>query len=196
MAPTVPSYEPSEATAGDTWRWQITDTTYPTSEGYTLSYAINGASRLAWDSGYRSTTSNTHTITIPATATADLTAGTYELSRIWTGSGGSAGLVFTVRLGNLTVLANPATAGAGDRQSWEEKTLTVVEAVLSGRVTDDIVMYQIGGRTVSKLPLQELLALRSSLRAALSYQRTGSFGQRIRFSFTDPSATGTVSGMA
>lgn len=153
-------------------------------EGFSLSYAVLGASKLTWDATWVSSSVSTHTVTIPATATADLAAGRYEITRIWTGSSGTAGQVYTAKLSPLTVEANPATAGAGDRQTWEEKTLAVVEAVLSGRVTDDIAMYQIGGRTVSKLPLQELVALRSSLRAALTFQRTGQFGQRIRYAFT------------
>jgi hypothetical protein len=189
VAPTVPTTEPTLVTAGDTWRWQHADPTYPAAEGWALSYAINGVDKLAWSASYLSSSGDTHTITIAASATAVLPAGTYELTRIWTGSSGTAGQVFTIRVGNLVVLPNPATAAAGDRQSWEERTLVVVEAVLSGKVTADMQMYQIGGRTVSKLPLQELLNLRSSLRAALSYQRTGSFGARIRYAFTSPGGT-------
>ena len=157
-----------------------------------MSYAILGASRLNWDAAFVSSSGTDHTVTIAASATADLTAGVYEVTRIWTGSGTYANQVYTVPCPALTVLANPATAGAGDRQTWEEKTLAVVESVLEGRVTDDILMYQIGGRTVSKIPLQELLSLRSSLRAAVSAQRTGSFGRRIRYTFTNFTASDTV----
>lgn len=191
LAPSIPYGEPTQARAGDTWRFKLTDTDYPSSEGWTLSYQINGASKLAWDGSWVATATNTHTITIPASATADLLAGVYEVTRLWTGSGGTAGQVFSVSCPNLAVLPNPTTAGAGDRQSWDEKTLAVVEAVLAGRVTDDIAMYQIGGRTISKLPLTELLTLRSQLRAALAFQRTGSFGSRVRYHFT-PHPTETV----
>lgn len=184
LAPTIPETEPTLATAGDTWRWKITDSTYPVAEGFSLSYAVLGASKLTWDAAWVSSSVSTHTVTIPATATADLAAGRYEITRIWTGSAGTAGQVYTTKLAPLTVEPNPATAGAGDRQTWEERHLAVVEAVLSGRITDDIAMYQIGGRTVSKLPLQELLTLRSSLRQAILFQRTGQFGQRIRYAFS------------
>ena len=184
LAPTIPTGEPTQARAGDTWRFTLTDTEFPSSEGWSLSYAINGASKLAWDASWVSSTTNTHTVTIPASATADLLPGVYEITRLWTGSSGTAGQVFSVTLSNLTILANPTTAGAGDRQSWEEKTLAVVEAVLAGRVTDDIAMYQIQGRTISKLPLTELLTLRSQLSAALAFKRTGRFGSRVRYAFT------------
>lgn len=189
MAPTIPTGEPTTVTAGSTWTWKLSHTTYPVSEGWALSYAINGVGKLAWSASYVASSGTDHTVTIPAANTADLPPGTYEFFRVWTGSGGTAGQVYTEALPRLAVLANPQTAGAGDRQSWEEKTLAVIETVLSGRITDDIAMYQIGGRTVSKIPFNELVAMRAALRQAVQFQRTGTLGQRIAYSFTAPAGS-------
>lgn len=164
MAPTVPTIEPETATAGDTWLWTYADGAYQLSEGWTLSYALAGASVLDWDSSWVAASGNVSTITVPATTTADLTPGSYEFSRIWTGSGTYAGRVHSVVLSRLTILPNPQTRAAGEGQTHAERTLAVLEAALEGRLTDDIESYQIGGRAVSKIPVAELMTLRAKYR--------------------------------
>lgn len=171
MAPTIPTIEPERVAAGDTWVWKYSDPDFPLTEGWALSYALAGAAVLAWTAGWGSASGNVTTVTIPAATTTDLTAGSYEFTRIWTGSGTYAGRVHTVALPRLTILANPQTRAAGDGQTHAERTLAVLEAALEGRLTDDIEQYQIGGRAVSKIPVRELVALRATYRLEVWRQR-------------------------
>jgi hypothetical protein len=67
----------------------------------------------------------------------------------------------------INIEPNVSVAAAGAFNSWEERTLAVIEAVLSGRLTADIQSYQIAGRSVTKIPITELLAMRGNLRAVI-----------------------------
>lgn len=67
----------------------------------------------------------------------------------------------------LNIEPNVDIAAAGAFNSWEEKTLAVVEAALSGRMTSDIQSYQIAGRAVTKIPITELLQIRGTLRSVI-----------------------------
>ena len=67
----------------------------------------------------------------------------------------------------INIEPNVSVAAAGAFNSWEEKTLAVIEAVLSNRMTADIQSYQIAGRSVTKIPITELLAMRGNLRAVI-----------------------------
>lgn len=166
MAPILPRVEPTTVTAGSTWTWLLSSGTYPVSEGWTLSYALNGVSRLTWSSAWLA--ADGETVTIPATTTATIAAGTYELTRIWTGSGTYAGRRDTEACPALQVLPDPATVVAGERVSFVEANLQAVEAAITARVAGDQPQeYTIGNRSVVKMTLGELLALRAKLRAEL-----------------------------
>lgn len=119
---------------------------------------------LPWDASYVDTSAGTFAVTIPATATANLPAGRYRWTAIVTGGGGYNGQRFTPESGVLTVTADPSQQGAGDAQTFAEKNLAAVEAVLDGRITADVEAYQIGGRSVTAIPIGQLMALRARLR--------------------------------
>ena len=167
MAQQTPTGEPSTATAGDTWQWikQLRDYA-PTETGgtWTLSYAIAGAGALTWDASWVTSDGARWTVTIPASATAGLPSGGYRWTAIVTGGSGYAGQRWSPETGVVTVVANPALLAAGDVAPWAETQLTVVEAVLAGRITADIQAYTIGGRAVTSIPLAELYALRTKLQ--------------------------------
>lgn len=168
MAPILATTEPTTATAGATWTWAISSSTYSASEGWTLSYAIAGASTLLWSSGYATTSGETRTVVIPSTETAKFAAGRYEVTRIWTGSGTYAGRVYVEPCDPLTVAANPTLAAPGDRISFAEANLAAVEKAITARLAgDQPEEYTIGGRSVRKIDLKQLYALRGSLSAEL-----------------------------
>ena len=122
-------------------------------------------------------------ITLTAAITAGLAAGTYQWSERVTKSGES----YDAASGLVVVQANIATAIAGDLQSWEEKALVVVDAALLGRLTSDQQAFSIAGRAVTKIPITELLSIRTSLVAAVRSQRTpGKFGTSVDFNFSRP----------
>jgi hypothetical protein len=67
----------------------------------------------------------------------------------------------------MNIEPNVSIAAAGAFNSWEERTLAVIEAALSGRLTADIQSYQIAGRAVTKIPVGELLQIRGTLQAKI-----------------------------
>lgn len=167
MAPVVPMCEPTEAIAGATWQWRVSDADFPTADSWVLSYAIRGPDAPAWDAGWVATANGEHTVTIPATTTALLTAGRYELTRVWTLSG----VIHHRAVAPLTVKPNPVTAAAGERVTHAARTLAVIEAALEGRLTDDIQFYMIAGRQVQKIPVADLIKLRQVYRLEVYRER-------------------------
>jgi hypothetical protein len=186
MAPITPSIEPTAATAGSTWLWTASSSDYPVSEGWALSYAILGSSKLTWVAGYVTNDGVTHTVTIPATVTTLFAAGRYEVTRIWTGSGTYAGKVYSESCPPLTVAADPSIASPGDRVAFAEANLWAVESAITARLAgDQPEEYAIGGRSVTKIPLTELFALRGQLSSELWKLRNPAAGNRtlaVRFS--------------
>lgn len=171
VAPTIPTGEPTRAVAGDTWLWQQVFGDYPSTEGWSITYRFRGANILDTASGEVVYSGTTATVTIAATNTATLTPGTYYWQAIATGSGTYAGRVHTAGSGVLEVTTNLDLAAEGDALTWEERTLPVVEAALSGKVTDDMASYMIAGRQVVTIPLNELRQLRASLKREIARQR-------------------------
>jgi len=91
----------------------------------------------------------------------------------------------------INIEANAATSAPGAFNTWEEKTLAIVEAALSGpdgMLTPAIQSYTIAGRQVNKIPLHELRTLRGQLRAAVwRQQNPGKLGvpYKVKFSTED-----------
>jgi len=84
----------------------------------------------------------------------------------------------------INIEPNVATAAAGSFATFEEQQLAVVEAVLGGRITTGIETYQIAGRSVTKIPIKELLQLRGMLRAAVWRQdNPGKLGEPYHVAF-------------
>jgi hypothetical protein len=162
----TPTSWPSTITAGTTVKVLRSHSEYPASAGWTLRFWLAGPSVI--DKGVAGVASGaSFLVTLTPAISAKLTAGTYRWREIVTLSGES----FVAASGVLVVEANIAAAGAGDLQTWEERTLAVVEAALEDRLTDDMQAYSIGGRAVTKIPVLELMGLRTSLRSAVEAQR-------------------------
>lgn len=179
MAPTIPRGEPTSAVAGDTWLWSVAYADFPSSEGWTLSYAFRGAGSLDTEASEVVAGTGDVTVTIPATRTADLTPGTYYWTCTATGSGSYAGRKHTAATGVLEVERNLALTAEGDALTWEERTLPVVEAALTGKLTDDMASYMIGGRQVVTIPVPELVKLRAQLRREIARQRGRPWQQHL-----------------
>ena len=92
----------------------------------------------------------------------------------------SSGEVWDVNTGRIMVEPNLGIAQAGDAVSFEEKTLQVIELALQGRLTSDIEHYSIAGRSVSKIPVRELIELRGLYkRLAWKQRNPGAFTQPV-----------------
>jgi hypothetical protein len=83
-------------------------------------------------------------------------AGVYNFLERLTNAASGAVKDFTCPQSITQVLPNPETANAGDYQTWEAKTLAVIQQALLGNMSDQIQSYQIAGRAVSKYSLDQL----------------------------------------
>lgn len=179
-------FPPGQMVAGDTESYIRSLADYPASAGwgYTIYFAgpvnFNVASTPSGDD---------FPVTIAATVTAALAAGNYPfIERVKKGSE-----EHTVGTGVLDLLPNLAATGI-DARTHEEKTLAVIEAALSGRLTSDIQSYQIAGRAVSKIPIAELMKMKGYYRAIIHRTKTGDIGRDVQVTFGNPDTAGDVSG--
>lgn len=160
--------------AGDAYVIDLTLSSYPASAGWTAQYAVRGATTQDWTSA---PVGDTHRLTLSAESTGQLSAGANQFAlRMTNGSS-----VVTAQSGVVEVRANVLNLAAGEGQSWAEKTLAVVEAVLNNTATGEMKMYMIGGRQVQTHSLKELMALRSQLQAEVQAAKGMGFGTPMRF---------------
>lgn len=188
MAPTTPTGPPSQATAGDTWRWKVEDSaTYPQSEGWSLKYQLVGASTLSVVPVFQTSGDDVDTwLTVLALASTEgLTPGTYQLIGRMVGSGDYAGREDSYSLHALEVLRDPRTAFDGDFQSDAEKDLALINAEIKRRMTGGkaVESYSIGSRSATKIPMAELWAMRAKCRATIHSERYGTIGRSAEVHF-------------
>jgi hypothetical protein len=169
MAPRIPTVEPSTLVAGSTWQWTRDFAAFPAAEGWALAYHLVGPAHrttiLATNTG------TAYVVAVAATETAELPAGEYA----WRALATKAGAVHPVASGRIRVLPNPATMAPGEQLTHQERMLAAVDAVLAGRVTDDVEAFTIHGRSLTHIPFKELRAYRVVLADAVRRQRGGSF---------------------
>jgi len=147
------SYEPEKTTAGVTWTWKKTLTDYPASEWSLVYYLRRNGQTLTSFSG--TADGDSFLVTVTAATTAPYTAGTYDFIG-WVTKGTEKHEVFN---STLKVLPNPTNSSAYDPRSHSQKVLDLIEAAMEGRAETGIESYSIGGRSINKIPLQELRKL-------------------------------------
>lgn len=164
MAADIPTTEPAELRAGDTWKWMRTLPDWPASS-WTLKYRFKNAA-----GGFEITAtadSDNYSIEVPAATTADYAAGDYAWIA-WVEGGSSE--KYTVGVGNAKVLpdyrAGLATVALDDR-SHARKMLEAIEAWLESR-NPAVAMYEIAGRRMSYIPIAELIKLRNRYQAEVA----------------------------
>jgi len=158
---------PKSFAAGETLKIKRAHSSFPASDGWTLTLYLRGASVRDYTAAVVGTE---HVFTLPSTGvtgTSDLLPGNYT----WEERASKAGEVFAAARETIQVRPNVATAAAGDLQSAEEKELVIVEAAIAGRLSDDMQSYQIAGRAVNLIPVRELYQIRAALRTAVAAQR-------------------------
>lgn len=109
------------------------------------------------------------------------------VSEIHAATAAGAPEVFDIRGDELVINVEPdaATSPAGTFQTFEEKTLAVILAAIGGRLTADMQSYTIAGRSVMKIPIDELMQLRGKFAAAVwRQQNPGQLGVPYKVDFT------------
>lgn len=124
--------------------------------------------------------SGSYRITLAASDTAQLEAGRYQ----WIERLSKAGEVHDFASGVVIVDPDVGVAAAGELQSWEEKTLPIVELAIAGRLPSGMENYQVFGRAIGKIPIKDLLSIRASLQADVNRLRNpGRIGRSVKVQF-------------
>lgn len=162
MTVTIPKNEPLKLRAGDTWKWRREDlaTDYPAST-WTLTYRFKNAA-----GGFEvvaSADGDNFSVEVAASTSSTHAAGVYA----WQAQVVNGAEKYTVDQGTTEVLANlfsgTATA-ASDQRTHAKKVLDAIEAVIEGRASKDQEEYTIGGRSLKRTPIEDLLKLRQTYR--------------------------------
>ena len=158
MTITIPTKEPAQLRAGDTWRWNRIDLIdYPASS-YTLTYRFKNAA-----GGFEivaDTDGNNYAVSVDATVTQGYASGTYDWQAQVDGPLGR----FTVNASSMIVLPSlfaGAATSALDSRSPARMALDAINAQLQKRATADQQEYEIsvGGsmRRVVRATFQQLI---------------------------------------
>lgn len=150
---------PEKLPAGDSLNRTFVLADYPASAGWVLSFSLVSSSALI--SLTATGTAEGHVLELGASTTAAYAPGTYS----WSAYVSRAAERFTVATGRIEVLRNLAASTAGaDLRTHARRTLDAIEATIEGRASSDVLSYEIAGRSLSKIPVAELLNLRDRYR--------------------------------
>lgn len=166
MPPPIPTTVPTHFPAGTTVKFSRTLDNFLPSDGWTYTIYLNGLTQK-FNKAAQVDDAGVFQITFDPTDTASLAPGPYRYAERLTNSG--TGEVYDLTGDELVINIEPnvASAAAGTFNTFEERTLAIVEAAIAGRLGADLQAYQIAGRSVSKIPIAELRTIRGELRAAI-----------------------------
>lgn len=152
MAPTIQTSEPADFTAGDSVYWNLTDATYPPSEGWALTYSFLGPTTFQLGTAEISVdaASDSYQIRVPTTKTSPLSPGTYTWYRTFTKA--STGERYgEVARGATVIRLNPAAAGSTLTEA--EKQLVNYKAARDAILSGGVKQYTVADRSFTKLDL-------------------------------------------
>jgi hypothetical protein len=171
----IPTTEPSAIVAGDTVSWTRSFADFPASQGWALAYKL----RNAWDkiNISASASGDDFLVSISAATSAAYVVGDYSFDAYAT----KGSERHTVASGKITVLPNLDTTSAVDDRSFNQRMVDAIEDLLEGRATADVQAYQIGGRQLTKMTVDELEKWRAQYRFRLNREQGKSASIGVRF---------------
>lgn len=159
-----PETEPAEIVAGDRLIFRRTNlNTDYSNASYTLKYSARlegtGSTEIEITA---SASGDDYLVEVASAVTAGYTAGRY----IWQGyiTRNSDAQRITIGGGSWEVIANRDSATT-DPRSHPRIMVEKIEAILEGRADADVSSYSINGRSLTKIPIPELMEFRNSYKA-------------------------------
>lgn len=159
-----PETEPAEIVAGDRLIFRRTNlNTDYSNASYTLKYSARlegtGSTEIEITA---SASGDDYLVEVASAVTAAYTAGRY----IWQGyiTRNSDAQRITIGGGSWEVIANRDSATT-DPRSHPRIMVEKIEAILEGRADADVSSYSINGRSLTKIPIPELMEFRNSYKA-------------------------------
>jgi hypothetical protein len=168
---------PDTFAAGTTLKYTRSLQDYPANGGWTLTLALSGAIGLTKDAD---PSGPDFVITlIPAVSATLAASGLYRWEeRVHNG-------VDVYSVGSGSVFVTPNVALVTDLRSMDERLLEAIDAVLVGKVVDDVIQYTIESRGLTRMDPERLWALRQKVARNVTRARAmGKPGRRrlVRFS--------------
>jgi len=153
---------PDQITVGESVSWKYSNTDYPASAGWALTYTlIRSTARIQIVS---TADGDDHLIEVAATVSALYTAGTYD----WQAHISNGTERYQVADGVIEVLADFAASGLSggfDARSHVKKVLDALEAAIEGRASKTQINQSVGGMTIGHMTLADQVAMRDKYRA-------------------------------
>ena len=156
--------EPEKIVAGDRLIFKRTDlhADYANS-AYTLKYSArleaSGSTEIEITA---SASGEDYLVEVASATTASYSTGVYRWQAYITRNSDSQRL--TLDSGTWEVIAN-RDASTADPRSHARIMLEKIESILEGRAASDVNSYSINGRSLTKIPIPELLQFRAAYRA-------------------------------
>jgi len=185
VPPIIPDSVPLNFTAGTTVKYTRSLDDFQPSGNWGYTIYLNGPA-AKFNKAATVQDGATFLIEFVPSDTASLPAGPYRFAERVVNS--DSGETYDIDGDELVINIEPnvASSAAGAFQTFEERTLAVLEAAISGNLSGGIQSYQIAGRAVSKYQMSELMNLRGMFRAAVWRQEhPGRLGIPYRVGFTE-----------
>jgi hypothetical protein len=178
MTPPIPTVAPTQFPTGSTVVFTQVHGDYDPGDGWVMKWALAGAGQTIVTA---SNTGGLWQFTLTATLNT-LAAGTYT-TVLYIERTSPALERYELARGTVEVQANPLAASAGNQRLTDEAELALLDTAIAARIAGDVTEYTIGDRSLKKIPLDELLSWRNTVRSRLARRRRGgAFGvQRVSF---------------
>ncbi len=183
VPPIIPAAVPKHFPAGTTVQFTRSLDDFLPMDGWAYTIYLNGLTQK-FNKAADVTDGNVFQITFLPSDTASLNPGPYRYAERLTNA--ATGEIYDLHGDELVIVIEPnvSSSPAGAFNTWEEAQLAVVEAAIAGRLTADLQTYQIAGRSITKIPIQELRSIRGELRAAVWRQNNpGKLGVPFKVEF-------------
>lgn len=166
----IPTTYPDRFRAGDSVKWTESNSDFPPSE-WDLTYELRGLADISIEANVDGAA---HVFALTPGETALFTPGVYHFAAIAT-KGEPETEDYerqTIRTGHITVLPDPAAAGAGvEALTHEERVLKALLAAYEGNADADISAYTIAGVSVTKMSRERLSQEIDRYRALVRKQK-------------------------
>jgi hypothetical protein len=186
----IPSNIPSVFTRGTTVKWTQGFSDFRADDGWTAKVYMVGASAvLNTGTGVSGSANGANFDFVLSVALTDLAPGDYRYEIRAT----KAGEEYVAESGKVTIIASLESAAAGSALSTAEKELAAIETAIASRLTDDVQEYAIEGRSMVKIPMEQLYQMRAALREEVWREKNpGRIGPSMLAVFTGLANEGTV----
>lgn len=149
---TIPTVEPTQLRAGDTWQWRRNDlSAYPATAWQLKYYLLKAGTQIVITA---TADGLNYRCSVAATVTATYPSGIYA----WIAKVSKGAEEYTISDGSIDVLPHLAAAATGyETRSHVKRVLDSIEAAIEGRATRTDLSYTIAGRSIQHIPPAELI---------------------------------------